>query len=76
MDESAQKRLRLRHAPQRGLATEAREAVITRLNHKLEGSPDRMLMAGLFTAAGVLVWIAFKAPPAAKAAALAWVIFP
>lgn len=50
--------------------------MITRLNHKLEGSPDRMLMAGLFTVAGVLVWIAFKAPPAAKAAALAWVIFP
>lgn len=46
------------------------------LEARLRGWPDELLTVGLLTVALFLVIFALTAPATAKAAALAWVLFP
>lgn len=47
-----------------------------RVNHALQGAPDQVLTLVLLGVAAAAVGLAFGAPPALKAAAAAWFIFP
>lgn len=50
--------------------------MISRLNHALDGTPDTVLTVGLVGIGLFAFWLALAAPPAFKAAALAWFVFP
>ena len=49
---------------------------IRALEARLQGWPDEALTVGLVTAGLALIVIALMAPTLAKAAVLAWVVFP
>lgn len=50
--------------------------LFTDANNQLRGEPEQVLTWGLLIAAGVLVFLAFNAPPVLKAGALLWVVAP
>jgi hypothetical protein len=51
-------------------------SLLAGLNRRLEGTPDRKLTVALTSVAALLLWVAYFAPPAWKAALLVWVVLP
>lgn len=50
--------------------------IIAWLNHKLQGTPDRIITYALLAVGVTLIVMALTAPPWLKMAALAWAVAP